>query len=198
MSTGSGPFQLDQLATATSSNTYYNSIAQYQYASVWTGTAACNILAVPGWNLGSATAWTYAFQAPATNACSGITGVETFDLSSWGTTKAAGLTSATLSTTTNCAVSSASPGACGSAAAGAFGVPATVATYVINTSAVTANSEIFLQFDESLGTRLGVTCGTTVPTTGPAVTARTAGTSFTVALTASATNYACYNYRIVN
>jgi hypothetical protein len=101
-----------------------------------------------------------------------------------------------LSTTTNCA-DSAGAAACGSAAAGAFVVDAAASTVVVSTTAVTANSEIFVQYDSSLGTRLGITCNTTVAL--PAVTARTAGASFTVTVPVGPiTNPACYTYHVVN
>lgn len=104
--------------------------------------------------------------------------------------------SSTYSTTANCA-NTASPAVCTSAAAGAVVVAAAATTVVVNTSAVTANSEIFIQYDSSLGTRLSVTCNTTVAL--PAVTARVAATSFTVTVpVAPITNPACYSYHIVN
>jgi hypothetical protein len=123
-----------------------------------------------------------------------------------GTTPGAGtfttLTSATLNTATNCS-SSASPAVCGSAAAGNAALPtnAVSSSIVINTTAVTANSEIFVQTDDTLGTRLGVTCNSTVATLvgGLTISARTAGTSFTVSNNvAVVTNPLCISYRIVN
>lgn len=99
-------------------------------------------------------------------------------------------------TTTNCA-DSAGAAACGSAAAGSFVVDAAATETVVSTTAVTANSQIFVMFDSSLGARLGVTCNVTVAL--PAVTARTAGTSFTITVpTAPTSNPACYSYFIVN
>ena len=100
------------------------------------------------------------------------------------------------STATNCS-SSASPAVCGSAAGGSVVVAVSATTVVVDTTAVTANSQIQLTFDSSLGTKLGVTCNTTVAP--PTVSARTAGTSFTIS-TASAptTNPACYSYVIQN
>lgn len=99
-------------------------------------------------------------------------------------------------TQSNCA-DSAGAAACGSAAAGAVVVDAAATTVVVSTTAVTANSEIFVQYDSSLGTRLGITCNTTAAL--PAITARTAGVSFTVTVpVAPAVNPACYDYHIVN
>ncbi len=101
-----------------------------------------------------------------------------------------------LLTATNC-TSSASPAVCGSAAAGTVVVAAAATTVVVNTTAVTANSEIFVQYDSSLGTKLSVTCNTTAEV--PAVTARTAATSFTITIPVGpTTNPACYSYSIVN
>lgn len=102
-------------------------------------------------------------------------------------------------TATNCA-DSAGAAACGSAAAGAFVIDAGSTSVVVSTTAVTANSEIKVQFDSSLGTRLSVTCNTAPATVAfPSVTARTAGTSFTLSVSGSvAVNPACFTYSIVN
>jgi hypothetical protein len=99
-------------------------------------------------------------------------------------------------TTGNCS-SSASPAACGSASSGSVVVAAGATTVVVDTTAVTANSQILLTFDSSLGSKLGVTCNTTP--VSPSVSARSAGTSFTISLgSAPATNPACYSYTILN
>lgn len=103
-------------------------------------------------------------------------------------------------TATNCS-SSASPAVCGSAAAGSVALPTgAVPTLQVNTTAVTANSLIFLNVDESLGTKLSVTCNTTLSTLlNPVVTARSAGASFTFTINATiAVNPACISYFIVN
>jgi hypothetical protein len=102
-------------------------------------------------------------------------------------------------TATNCA-DSAGAAACGSAAAGAFVIDAGTTSTVVSTTAVTASSEIEVQFDSSLGTRLGITCNTAPATVAfPSVTARTAGTSFTLSVTGTvAVNPACFTYSIVN
>jgi hypothetical protein len=103
-----------------------------------------------------------------------------------------------LSWITNCS-SAASPAICGSSQAGSFAIPAAGTTVTVNTTAVTANSQIFVQQDDSLGTKLGVTCNTGILANPPAVTARTAGTSFTVSVTAGlAVNPVCFGYFIVN
>lgn len=110
------------------------------------------------------------------------------------------LQTGTLLTTTNCS-SNAAPAVCGSASAGSVAVPTgTNPTLIVNTTAVTANSQVLLTSDESLGTRLSVTCNTTITTQGPAVvTARTAGTSFTVEIDATVgTNPVCLSYHIIN
>lgn len=104
--------------------------------------------------------------------------------------------SAAYATATNCS-DSAGPAACGSAAAGTVVIDAAATSVVVSTTAVTANSEIFVQFDSSLGARLGITCNVTASV--PAITARTAATSFTITIpVAPITNKACYSYRIVN
>jgi hypothetical protein len=111
-------------------------------------------------------------------------------------------------TTTNCAAvgTAASPSvaACGSAAAGQFSCAtnATGATCQVNTTAVTANSEIFVfESDTAVtGTRLGVTCntGTTVNPATRLLASSVAGASFTINLGTVTTNPACFSYHIVN
>jgi hypothetical protein len=71
----------------------------------------------------------------------------------------------------------------------------------VDTTAVTANSQVLLTEDSSLGTKLGVTCNTqSLLTLGvPKVTARTAGTSFTVSVEVAPTTYPlCLSYAIFN
>lgn len=105
-------------------------------------------------------------------------------------------------TGTNCS-SSASPAVCGSSAAGSVALPtnAVSSSIQVNTTAVTANSQIFAFTDDTLGTKLGVTCNSTVATLvgGLTISARTAGTSFTIANNvAVVTNPLCVSYLIVN
>jgi len=98
---------------------------------------------------------------------------------------------------TNCA-SAASPAACGSAAAGTFVIGVGSASVVVNTSAVTSDSEIQIINDASLGGRLGVTCSTSI-LSGWQVTARKPGVSFTLTVgSAPATNPQCFSYSIIN
>lgn len=109
-------------------------------------------------------------------------------------------TTSKVNTTTNCA-SGASPAVCSGAVSGSSAVPTgTNPTLVVDTTAVTANSVILVTPDESLGTKLSVTCNGTITTQGPiAVTARSPGTSFTVEVDATvATNPVCFNWMIVN
>jgi hypothetical protein len=80
---------------------------------------------------------------------------------------------------------------------GSVVVAASATSVVVNTTAVTANSQILVTFDASLGTKLGVTCNATVPALY-GVSARTAGTSFTVSASASTTNPACFSYLVIN
>lgn len=106
----------------------------------------------------------------------------------------------TAGTATNCS-SSASPAVCGAAAGGSVAIPTgTNPTLVVNSSAVTANSQILVTVDESLGTKLSVTCNTTLASLPhPVVTARTAATSFTIQIAATiATNPVCVSYLVVN
>jgi hypothetical protein len=90
---------------------------------------------------------------------------------------------------------------CGANIVGFVALPTgTNPTLTVNTTKVTANSQIFLQVDESLGTALSVTCNTTLSTlVNPVVTARVASTSFTFTIGAIiASNPACISYRIIN
>jgi len=117
------------------------------------------------------------------------------------------LTGGHLTTNANCSAvgSAASPSvaACGAAFAGSFSCATNaVNTCTVNTTAVTANSEIFLsqREDTTTGTRLGVTCNAT-PSTIVAdenITAVVAGTSFSFSLTQPVTNPNCYSYFLVN
>lgn len=111
-------------------------------------------------------------------------------------TEGGGFLGSTYNTVTNCS-DSAGAAACVAAAAGSVVIDAAATSVVVSTTAVTANSQIFVQYDSSLGTRLSVTCNTTPAI--PAVTARTAGTSFTITVpVAPSVNPACYSYVIVN
>jgi hypothetical protein len=102
--------------------------------------------------------------------------------------------------TPNCS-SSASPAVCGTNMAGSVAIPAGVnSTLVVDTTAVDGNSQILLQIDEGLGSKLGITCNTTLSTlTHPVVTARTAGTSFTIQMSSTTTtNPVCVSYLVLN
>ena len=75
--------------------------------------------------------------------------------------------------------SAASPAVCSTYSSGSVAVPTgATPTLQINTTAVDANSPIYLTIDESLGTKLGITCNSTLATlVQPVVTARSAGVS---------------------
>jgi len=115
------------------------------------------------------------------------------------------LTGTTINTTTHCAAagSAANPSlvACSAAASGLFSCAtnASAGTCVISTTAVTATSVIQVQPDSSLGTALSVTCNTTADSglTAPRVSARSAGTSFTITLGTFSTNPECFSYLII-
>lgn len=114
----------------------------------------------------------------------------------------------TVNTATNCAAvgTAASPSiaSCGSAAAGQFSCAtnATGATCQVNTTAVTANSEIivFESDTTTTGTRLGVTCntGTNVLPASRLLASSVAGASFTINLGTVTTNPACFSFFLVN
>lgn len=125
-----------------------------------------------------------------------VSGTSIFTSASGKATFGLVLTVPLLATTTNCS-SAASPAVCAAAPSGSVVIAAAATSVVVNTTAVTANSQILIQHDSSLGTRLTVTCNTTLAP--PQVTARTAATSFTISTAvAPTTNPACYSYTIVN
>lgn len=107
-----------------------------------------------------------------------------------------------INTLTNCS-SSASPAVCAVAVAGSIAFPTGVTSVAltVNTTSVTANSQIFWMSDDTLGTKLGVTCNSTLATLvgGVAVTARTPSTSFQLTYSGTiATNPLCGSFLIVN
>jgi hypothetical protein len=112
----------------------------------------------------------------------------------------------TLASGTNCAAvgtaATTSLVACSAAAAGAFSCAtnASAGTCVISTTAVTANSEIFITPNDAEGARLSVTCNTglTTPSAAPLLASKSAGTSFTINLGTVTTNPACFDYFIIN
>lgn len=131
-----------------------------------------------------------------TSTVSGVAGTFSGAVSGTSGTFTAGLSGATYLTATNCS-SSAAPAVCASAAAGSVVVAAAGTTVTVNTTAVTANSQIFVTYDSSLGTKLSVTCNVTEPALY-GVTARTAATSFVITSSSPVTNPACFSYFIVN
>jgi hypothetical protein len=112
----------------------------------------------------------------------------------------------TLATGSNCGAvgTAANPSvvSCSASMAGSFSCAtnASTGTCVVNTSAVTANSEIFIEGrnDTTTGTRLGVTCNTGITTALPEISAVVAATSFTINLGTFTTNPECFSYFIIN
>ena len=108
------------------------------------------------------------------------------------------ITSPVYNTYTNCAVNSVSPAACGAAAAGVIVVPSATTTYTVNTTAVTANSRIFLQpINDNAGIPSAPTCATLAVTSVLMPASRVAGTSFTFNIP-STVGSSCISYWIVN
>lgn len=104
-------------------------------------------------------------------------------------------------TTFNCLGSTSNPINCNvgaiPGAAGATAIAAGATTTTVATSAVGADSEIFVSFAPYLSTRLSLTCNTTVAL--PTVTSIVAGTSFTFTIpVAPITNPGCFIFWIVN
>jgi len=108
--------------------------------------------------------------------------------------------------TVNCAAigTAANPSvaSCTSATAGSFSCAtnASTGTCTVNTTAVTANSEILIEGrnDTTTGTRLGVTCNTGITTALPEISAVVAATSFTINLGTFTTNPECFSFLVVN
>jgi hypothetical protein len=95
-----------------------------------------------------------------------------------------------------CAISTASPN-CMTDPAGFVAIQSGASMLTVTTSAVTATSQIFVQFDASLGTALGgVTCVSS-PSGGYWVASRTSGSGFTVQRTGT-TGLGCMSFLIVN
>jgi hypothetical protein len=92
-----------------------------------------------------------------------------------------------------------SPAACGSASTGKVAMPASITTYQVNTSAITANSLIFInQITDNSGLPNTPTCGSTTVGLNPVLTlSRTAGTDFVLTIT-SVAQVTCFQYWIVN
>jgi hypothetical protein len=89
-------------------------------------------------------------------------------------------------------------GHCGNASAGAVSVPAGTTRILVFTTAVTAQSQIFVQEDSSLNQQLSIACNTML---GRAfqVTQRVPGVSFEIdASVAPLGNPSCLSYHIVN
>ena len=101
----------------------------------------------------------------------------------------------------NC-TSSASPAVCGAAAAGSVNIASGGATtIVVDTTAISGNSTVIVTEDQSLGTKLGVTCNTqsSLVLGTPRVTARSGTPSFTIAIDVTpTTNPMCIGYQIIN
>lgn len=108
-----------------------------------------------------------------------------------------GFSAKTYSTETACA-NGASPAICGSASAGSVAIPVgTDSTLVINTTAVTAKSQIQLTMDRSV-TIGGITCNTNYLTQA-VVISRVVGTSITIqAPGTSSGNPVCVSYTVFN
>jgi hypothetical protein len=114
----------------------------------------------------------------------------------------------TAGTATNCVANgtAANPSVvtCGSAAAGMFSCAtnASTGTCQVNTTAVTANSEIFITQDQADGGagQLNVTCNTglDLAAAAPVLKTKATGASFTINLGTVTTNPACFEYFIVN
>lgn len=123
-----------------------------------------------------------------------------------GKITALGVKSSTYGTNTNCAAAgtAANPSvaSCSVAPAGSFSCAtnASTGTCTVNTTAVTANSRIFVMPSAAEGANLSVTCNTTADTglTAPRLASKSAGTSFTINLGTYSTNPECFSYWIVN
>lgn len=100
-------------------------------------------------------------------------------------------------TLSNCS-SIASPAKCDSAPAGSFVLDVASTTARVNTTAVTANSQILIIEDSSLGAKLGISCN---KTTGRIymITDRVPGLSFTVSSSFAPSDHpACLSFQLLN
>lgn len=93
--------------------------------------------------------------------------------------------------------SSTSPASCASTINGFVTIRAGSSSVVVNTTAVTANSEISLTFDTTQGSHLGVTCNTTAQQAY--ISGRMPGTSFTISVPSSfSINPGCIGFHVKN
>ena len=100
-------------------------------------------------------------------------------------------------TLSNC-TSAASPAKCGSAPAGSFVLSTGSTTVKVNTTAVTAASQIVITEDASLGARLGVACNKAIGRTYM-ITERAPGLGFSVASSVAPTDHpACLSFELLN
>lgn len=100
-------------------------------------------------------------------------------------------------TLSNCS-SNASPAKCDSAPAGGFVMGVGSMTARVNTRSVTANSQILIIEDSSLGAKLGVFCNKTTGRTYM-ITDRAPGISFTVTSSSPPTDHpACLSFQVLN
>lgn len=121
-----------------------------------------------------------------TDAANTFTGLQTFNT---------GIQTLKFATNTNCANSG---GTCASAPTGSISIAAAATTVTVATTQIAANTVILITEDSSLGTKLGVTCNTTIVRTYT-ITARVNATSFTITTSAApVTNPACLNYLLIN
>ena len=91
-----------------------------------------------------------------------------------------------------------SPAKCDSAPAGSLVLGVGSTTVRVNTRAVTANSQILIIEDSSLGTRLGVSCNKTTGRTYM-ITDRAPGVSFTVSSSSAPIDHpACLSFQLLN
>jgi hypothetical protein len=124
----------------------------------------------------------------------------TYDPVSRNTQFPQGLAAGTLGTTANCS-SAAKIANCGPAASGSVVIAPGANSVTVGTYTVTANSEILITPDASLGAKLGITCNNepAVAFAPFGITARTPGRSFVLSTSANVSGSpACYSFLIVN
>jgi len=99
-------------------------------------------------------------------------------------------------TLSNC-TSSTSPARCGEAASGAVAISPSSSSVVVQTAAVTSNSEIAITFNAALSDRLRVKCSADAQT--PFITAINPGVSFTISVPSSFSAVSgCFTFTIEN
>jgi hypothetical protein len=110
-----------------------------------------------------------------------------------------GIVAGNMGTLQNCASAAPNPN-CGQSAAGSVVLQPGATSLIVTTAKVTADSEILVTPDTSLGAKLGIACNQNVASAfAPhGITARVPGKSFTLSIANPANAPNCYSFTIIN